>query len=469
MSRLVDLPRPKSFPDTPQKDVLRTLTACASSYNVATVSKWSNTLWDSLKDEILNVQEEDLAEDSLATLQAIATRLGKDLTSTGQTTHLATYLKPITKECIEQLQEPQHMKAKPAGHILSSLAATSSIALYLIVKGVVPSLLTLYQDANSIASQKSLLEAMVQIFNAAVVLDETLGMAHTSTDADNPLVPFKDRFFELFSQALMSTPSEEVTFRIVALKGLTRLCQVRSYLQNSEIGMVVQYLDEIVLTEDPSGREDVKNEAIQALVEVSRSKPHLIMDITFPAFMANLPDQPTKDQTDYIITLEGLARLSVEKSISETLIRRLLSKLESVLPTDGPASYVQALLSTIDYVLSRRDLPTDSSLSSYHEKIVVPYVGKAALASVDSGPQALVEVTTLEILGRLVGRIVCALDEHKRRSVAIETYTLFTEEGTPFKPILYRQDMPGKQRLTMILSTWILASVGQAVSMVSSL
>ena len=436
---------------------------------MATVSKWSNTLWDSLKDEILNVQEEDLAEDSLATLRAIATRLGKDLTSTGQTTHLARYLKPITKECIEQLQEPQHMKAKPAGHILSSLAATSSIALYLTVKGVVPSLLTLYQDANSIASQKSLLEVMVQISNAAVVLDETLGMAHTSTDADNPLVPFKDRFFELFSQALMSTPSEEVTFRIVALKGLTRLCQVRSYLQNSEIGMVVQYLDEIVLTEDPSGRVDVKNEAIQALVEVSRSKPQLIMDITFPAFMANLPDQPMKDQTDYIITLEGLARLSVEKSISETLIRRLLSKLESVLPTDGPASYVQSLLSTIDYVLSRRDLPTDSSLSSYHEKIVVPYVRKAALASVGSGPQALVEVTTLEILGRLVGRIVCALDEHKRRSVAIETYTLFTEEGTPFKPILYRQDMPEKQRLTMILSTWILASVGQAVSMVSSL
>ncbi|KAL8860114.1 MAG: hypothetical protein Q9178_003378 [Gyalolechia marmorata] len=445
-----------------KKDVLRTLTACASSYNVATVSKWSNTLWDSLKDEILNVQEEDLAEDSLETLQAIATRLGKDLTSTGQTTHLARYLKPITKECVEQLQEPQHMKAKPAGHILSSLAATSSIALFLIVKGVVPSLLTLYQDANSIASQKSLLEVMVQIFNAAVVLDETLAMAHTSTDADNPLVPFKDRFFELFSQALMSTPSEEVTFRIVALKSLTRLCQVRGYLQNSEIGMVVQYLDEIVLTEDPSGREDVKNEAIQALVEISRSKPHLIMDITFPAFMANLPDQPEKDQTDYIITLEGLARLSVEKSISETLIRRLLSKLESVLPTDGPASYVQALLSTIDYVLSRRDLPTDSSLSSYHEKIVVAYVRKAALASVGSGPQALVEVTTLEILGRLVGRIICALDEHKRRSVAMEIYTLFTEEGTQFKPILYRQNMPEKQRLTMILSTWILASVGQA-------
>ncbi|KAL8759828.1 MAG: hypothetical protein Q9199_000475 [Rusavskia elegans] len=445
-----------------KKDVLQTLTACTTSYNVAAVSNWSITLWDSLKYEILNVQEEDLAEDSLVTLQAIATTLGRDLTSTSQTTHLARYLKPITNECKEELQAPQHKKAKPAGQILSSLAASSSVALFLIVKAIVPPLLTIYQDVDSIASQKALLEVLVQILNTAVLRDEAFKVVRSSADAEHPLVPFKDRLFELFSQALMSSPSEEVTFRIVALKGLLRLCQVRNYLQNSEIGMVVQYLDEIVLAEDPSGREDVKDEAIQALVEISNSKHHLIMDITFPVFMANLPDQSTKDQTDYVVTLEGLARLSVEKSISDTLIRRLLSKLETVLQNDGHGSYARALLSTIDYVLSRRDLPSDSNLSSYHERIVVTYVCKAASASAGSGPQALVEVATLEILGRLVGRIVCALDEHKRRSVAIETYTLFTQEGMLIKPVLYRQDIPEEQRRMMILSTWILASVGQA-------
>ncbi|KAL8791067.1 MAG: hypothetical protein Q9213_000274 [Squamulea squamosa] len=445
-----------------KKDVLQTLTACASSYSMAAVSNWSITLWDSLKFEILNVQEEDHAEDSLVTLQTVATRLGKDLSSTSPTTHLARYVKSITDECKEQLHEPQHKKAKPAGQILSSLATSSFVALFLVVKAMVPSLLTLYQDADSIASQKALLEVLVQIFNAAVVLDDTSGTSRSSTDGEQPLTPFKDPLFELFSQALMSTPSEEVTFRRVALQGLLRLCQIRNYLQNSEIGMVVQYLDEIVLTEDPSGREDVKNGAVQALVEISKSKPNLIMDITFPAFMANLPDQCTDDKTDYIITLEGLARLSIEKSISDTLIRRLLNKLETILQTDGPASYVQALLSTVDYVLSRRDLPSDPNLSSYHEKIVVAYVSKAAIASVGSGPQALLEITTLEILGRLIARIISASGEHKRQSVAIQTYTLFAEEGTAFTPVLYRDDVPEKQRSTMVLSTWILASVGPA-------
>lgn len=422
-------------------------------------------MWDSLKYEILNVQEEDLAEDSLATVQAIARRLGTGLTSASQTTHLARFLKPIINECKEQLQEPQHKKAKPAGQILSSVAASSSIALFLTVKAVVPSLLTLYQDADSIVSQKALLEVLVQIFIAAVARDQTFGMAHSPTDAEYPLAPFKDRLFELFSQALMSIPSEEMSFRLVALKGLLHLCQIRNYLQNSEIGMVVQYLNEIILAEDPGGREEVKNEAISALVDISKSKPNLIMDITFPAFIANLPDRSTEEQTGYVITLEGLARLSVEKSISDTLIRRLLGKLETVLQeTEGPASYAQALLSTIDYVLSRRDLPTDPNLSSYHERIVVGYVSKAALASVGSGPPILAEVATLEILGRLVGKIVSALDEHRRRSVAIETYTLFAERESPFVPVLHRQKVPEKQRSTMILSTWILASVGRAVN-----
>ncbi|KAL8663798.1 MAG: hypothetical protein Q9202_003612 [Teloschistes flavicans] len=446
-----------------KKDVLQTLTSCVSSYGVTAVSNYSVTLWDCLKYEILNVQEEDLAEEALITLQAIATRLGKGLDSTSQTTYLATYLKPIMAESNKQLQEPQHKQAKPIGQILGSLGTSSSSAFLLIVKAIVPALLTLYQDADSIASQKSLLEVLVQICNAAVALDQMSDAKLSFSGVEHPLSSFKDRLFELFSQALMGTASEEVTFRIVALQGLLRLCQIGNYLQKSEVGMVVQYLDEIVLTADVGGRDDVRNEAVEALVTISKIKPHLIMDITFPAFMARLPDQSSGDQDSYIITLEGLARLSVERSISDTLIRRLLNKLETVLSSTGPAKYAQALLSTIDYVLSRRDLSADPNLGSYHEKIVVSFVSRAALASVNSGPPMLTEPSTLEILGRLIGRIIRALDEHKRKSVALETYTFFLEPEAPFHAVLYGQDVPEKRRFTLILSTWILASVGSAL------
>ena len=446
-----------------QKDVLQTLTACASSYNMTAVSNYSITLWDSLKYEILNVQEEDLAEEALVVLQAIATRLSKDLESTSKSSRLARYIKPITDECNKQLQEPQHKQAKPTGSILSSLATSSHVALYLIVKATIPPLLTLYQAADSIASRKAILEVLVQIFNAVIALDRTLESNPPSNDGQ-PLEPFKDRLFEIFSRALMSTASEEVSFRTVALDGLLRLCQIRKYLQNSEIGLVIQYLDEIVLTADSGGREDVRTSAIDGLVIMSRLKPNLIMDITFPAFMAKLPDRITENFDAYVITLEGLARVSVEKSISDTLIRRLLNKLDIVVQIEGQTAYIQALLSTIDYVLSVRDLSVDPNLSTYHERIVVALANKAALASVSSGPSMLNEPLTLEILGRLIGKIIRSLDEHRRKSVALNTYTFFLDDEASFKPVLYTDAASEKQRLTMILSTWILASASSAVS-----
>ena len=48
-----------------KRDVLQTLMSCVAYYEPRTVSLYSVTLWDALKYEILNVQEEDLAVDSL--------------------------------------------------------------------------------------------------------------------------------------------------------------------------------------------------------------------------------------------------------------------------------------------------------------------------------------------------------------------------------------------------------------------
>lgn len=431
------------------------------------MANYSITLWESLKFEILHVQEEDLADEALVALRAIAVKLSQGLTSTDAKTPLARYLRPVTKECNEQLQEPQHKQAKPAGQILSSLGTASPIAFVLVVKTVVAPMLTLYQDAGDIAKQRAILEVFVQILDSGLA---TFGMS-SSTDpfpeVANPLDAFKDRLFELFSQALMGTAKEELSFRMVALKGLLRLCTLRKYLQDNEIGLAVQWLDEIVLLDDSNGRDDLKNEAIRALVEISKIKPSLIMDITFPAFMAKLPDASPSGNKDYIITLEGLAQLSVEKAISDTLVRRLLNRLDAVLQHDGPLAYPQAVLSTLQYVLSRRDLANDGNLGSYHEKIVVGLIRRAALAAAGHGPKtALNDETTMRILGRLVNVVVRALDSHKQASVAAQIYTLFTNDDE-FHPIPFSPEstvLAEDHRMTLILSTFLMAGVGREVN-----
>ena len=421
------------------------------------------TLWDSIKFEILNVQEEDLAEEALVSLQAIAIRLSQGTESTDFKTPIARFLRPITKECNEQLREPQHKQAKPVGQILSALGIASPVAFYLIVTAVVPPLNTLYQDADGIGKQRALLEVLVQLLDSAIAIYGTPSIPAPTTTIENPLEPFKDRLFELTSQALMSTAADEVSFRVVALKTLLKLCLLRKYLQNNEIGMAVQYFDEIVLVEDPSGKDDLKKEAIQALVELSKIKPDLIMNITFPAFMAKLPESSPANNQDYLITLEGLAQLSVERFVSDTLIRRLLNRLDVVLQNGGSSAYPQAILSTLHYVLSQRDLPQDPNLQSYYEKIVVGLISRVMLASVGQTPAtALNEATTLEILGRIATMIVRALDEHKQKSVALQVYSLFADEGT-FIPVPFRKDTPRVQRSTMILSTSLMAGVGKSV------
>lgn len=446
---------------------MQTITACALAYDVTTMASYSITLWDSLKYEILNVQDEDLADEALVALRAIAVKLSQGLTSTDAKTPLARYLRPVTKECNEQLQEPQHKQAKPAGRILSSLGTASPVAFYLIVKAAVAPMLTLYQDAGGIANQREILEVLVQILDSGLGIFGTPSSTDPFPEVENPLDGFKDRLFELFSQALMSTATEELTFRIVALKGLLRLCMLRKYLQDNEVGLAIQWLNEIVLSEDSYGRDELKNEAIRALVEISKTKPSLIMDITFPAFMAKLPDANTSENNDYIITLEGLAQLSVEKAISDTLVRRLLNRLDAVLQHDGPPAYPQAILSTLQYVLSRRDIANDGNLGSYHDKIVVGLLRRTALAAVGHGTKtALNDETTMRILGRLANLVVRALDPHKQASVAAQIYSLFTTEHE-FQPIPFSPEsteLTEDHKRTLILSTFLMAGVGREVS-----
>jgi len=430
------------------------------------MSHYSITLWDSLKYEILNIQEEDLAEEALSTLRTIAEKLSYGLTSTDPKTPLATYIRPITRECNEQLQAPQHKQAKPAGQILKSLGTASAVAFFLIVKAVLPSLLTLYQDADSIAKQRALLEVLMQLLEAALNSYGTITMA-AEQESENPLEPFKDRLFEMLSQALMSTSKEELSFRVVALKCLQRLCSLRKFLQDNEIGMAVQYFDDIVLSDDTGGRDDLKNAAIEALVEISKIKPALIMDITFPAFMARLPDACAEDDHGYIITLEGLARVSVEKVTSDTLVRRLFNRLDVVLQNPGPPHYPQAILSTLQYVLSQRNLASDPNLNSYFEKTVA-LVKRTAVASIDPGTQtALSDVSTMVVLGRLSCLIIRTLESHQQKSVCGQAYTLFCEKEEAHPALPPHSKSTEAQKNTMILSTYLLAGVGRNVSSLS--
>lgn len=427
------------------------------------MSKFSITVWDVLKFEILNAQEEFLSESSLEALQAIAKRLSEGVTKVSQELPLAKYLQPITKECNEQLQEPQNKKAKPSQSILNCVSAASPVSFALVVQTVVAPIFTLYQEADGIIKQRALLETLNNLFEAATNVFGQWTNREAGVAIENPLLEFKDQFSELYGQALMGAAKEEVSFRVTALKGFLRLSTLRDFFQENEIGLFVQYLDEILLKEESVGRDDLKKEAIAALAEISKHKHRLIVDITFPAFVATLPEEDEGSDVLYLPTLETLAQISVERDIFETLFRRLFSKLSILLQKEQPGSvaYPRAILATLLYVMQQRNMAQDHSIDLYFDKIVVGLCREvAASASGKAKNRILNDPTVLDILGRLCNLLVRSVSPQKQEQVAENVYTLFSA-GDDFVPVPFIQTTSADQERTIIISTYLLAGLSK--------
>jgi len=446
-----------------KKDALNALIACIHTYDPDTVSRYSITIWETLKFEILNAQEEFLSDISLEALQGIAKRLSEGVTEASPQLPLAQYLRPITKECNEQLREPQQKQAKPSQQILSSTSAASAVSFSLIVQSVVAPLLTIYQEADGIVKQRALLETLVVLFDSAISVFGEWTSRGLETILGNPLLEFKDQFSEIFGQALMGSAKEEASFRVSGIKGFLRLSTLRDFFQDNEIGLFVQYLDEILLTEESVGRDDLKKEAIAALAEISKYKPRLIMDITFPAFVATLPDADDGTSSNYLSTLEILAQISVEKDIFETLVRRLLSKLTILLQKEEPGSpaYPRAIFLTILYVMEQRKMDQDPNLELYYEKIVMGFGRSvAASASGKAANRILNDATVLDTLGRLCNLIVRSVSKEKQDEVAANVYTLFAP-AEEFSPVPFAQSATEDHQRTMVVSTYLLAGLSK--------
>lgn len=441
-----------------KRDALNALLACVASYDANTVSRHSIKIWDTLKFEILNAQEDFLSEMSLQVFEAIVKRLSDHVTQVSQDLPLAHFLQPIVKECNEQLREPQHKQAKPARQILRSVSSGSAPSFILIIQSVVAPLFTLYQEADSIAKQRAFLETLVVLLDSALEVYGTWNDRSPVPAFENPLAAFQDQLTEIFSQALMGTAREETFFRQTALQGLLRLSKLRQFFQDNEIGLFVQYLDEILLKEE-SVSSDLKKEAISALAEISKYKSRLIMEITLPAFMATLPDGDDGKDSKYLATLEILAQISSEKDIFETLVRRLLNKFDLLLQSETTSPiYPRAMLLTILYAMDKRATDPTINFETYYDRIVVGLSRKVAAASVDNTSHILRDLTVLDTLGRLCNLIIRSISREKQDQTAENVYSLFTPAES-FKPLPFATTRTVDQRRTMILSTYLLAGL----------
>ncbi|KAL9111369.1 MAG: hypothetical protein Q9227_004246 [Pyrenula ochraceoflavens] len=445
-----------------KKDVLRALTACAAVYDTRTMAQYSISLWDSLKFEVLNAQEPDLAEETKSTLKAIALCLSRGQSTNLDPSSLSAYLRAISKECNEHLQEPTQRQAKASGEILGSLCTANSLSFTFLMKATLPFLFTSYQDAGTIPRQRSLLEVFNQLWDAGIEVLGTRKTHELKVPVDDLVDKFREQALSIYSQALMGTVKEEVSFRCTAARGLLKLSMIRGLMQEDEIGLIVQHFDEIVLKEETYGNDELKRVAIESLAELSKHQTQPIMDITFPAFIAQLPqdDSEAEIKTDYETTLDALAEISIEKEPFNTLIRRLLNKLDVLLSTNNfehPA-YTQAILSTILFVLSQRGHVDDIELVALFDRVVFGLTRKVLAPRMAEGSlTALNAEPILDVLGQLCNVIVRQAPLEKKLQASTNIYNLFVPDRPSVDNELIVRDNVYTE--TVILSTWFLAAM----------
>ncbi|KAF2627746.1 ARM repeat-containing protein [Macroventuria anomochaeta] len=439
-----------------KRDVLQTITASVNEYGPRTISLYSITLWDALKFEILNVQEEDIAEETLNGLAAIARTL-----SQGASGPLNAYLRPIIKECNEHLEDAPTKQSQASARILHKIAQVSAEVTNILLAGVLPTLFLLFQNADTMAKRRGLLEVLIQLVRANVAIYgdwRAPGAAGDQVGA-NALKEFRGQSLEVLLHGLESAPAKEVSFRLVCLDGLLQLSKARQLLSDDDVGKTIEVLQNVIIHEYSYGKDELKEAAVNGIVDIAHQKPQVVVDKAFPAFLAQLPDSDADGSRSYSSVLEAFAKLASEEKIFDTVLLRLKNKFGTAVQQGSSSTYLVALLSAMLYALNKGEAKLSQSpeTSTYYHDIALPLLQRAS-SSDSSHPSAFNDESTLDLVGRICGLIIRSQTAESQNAISAELYTLF--RGTPQSDLPpFNLNAAPETDKTMVISTHLLASV----------
>ncbi|KAF2146583.1 uncharacterized protein K452DRAFT_241456 [Aplosporella prunicola CBS 121167] len=442
-----------------KRDVLQAIISCVQEYGPTTISLYSVTLWDALKFEILNSQEEDLAEEALAALAEIAKQLSQN--SAGS---LNAYLKPIAKESNEHLEDAPTKQSAASGRILNAVAKVSPEVADYMIGAILPNLFTLYQTSDTMAKRRGLVEVLAQLIRADMEVYgqwrvvEAPVLQSGGRTPNNALLRFRDQALELMSNGLATAPLKEVSFRLATMDGLLQLSKDRLVLNDEDVAKIIKLFHDVVISEESYGKDEMKTAAIGGLVEIAHQKPQLVIEKAFPAFMVELPDNDTDGSDTYVPVLEAFAKLGSEEQIFQTVVLRLKNKLNAAVQQQASQRYIIALLSAMLYAFSQGSPKLEGTADScpYYDDIIVPLL--LQIFAPESS-QAFDNETALDLIGRLSNIILRKQPLHIQTSkISTETYSLFSGEKPEESPPFNMEITPERRR-KIIVSTHILAAL----------
>ncbi|KAF9334528.1 hypothetical protein BG006_001993 [Podila minutissima] len=356
-----------------KKDSMETIAACAPVYGSSALTPYAEELWSGLQNEA----RDELEQVALHTLQVITTELSMGVSMGGSNDPVEKFLRPIITDCMTQLQKPELKLAKPSGKILKACAMASDPACTAITLATIPTLLSQYNTSEQSTRKKALLDVLLDFLDASRVLYGSAGSKEPEHDTDfvTPLLTFKDRFFEIFTNALMSS-NEYNALRLAGVKGLHGMILLREFLSETEISYAVQYFVRIVL-EDPD--IELQETALNSLASLSLIMPEVVRNMALPAFFEMLPTSQNDMEVDTVIQkkspeyiLNAVTKIGLEPTLFADIVPQILEKIDLVSTdfTGASSTYPVALLTTLLVVLRAKAELGHTDLAQYLDNLV---------------------------------------------------------------------------------------------------
>ncbi|RPD59070.1 ARM repeat-containing protein [Lentinus tigrinus ALCF2SS1-7] len=362
-----------------KKDTLDTLDVCLPVYGPTVAREFARKMWNTLKLEIFqptdNVTEEKALKTTQVLIQTIYSATPAEKTDDAEIEGLA---KEACEECIQILRQPEKSQAKHAIKVLCAfMSTTPSVSRFTLARAV-PHFVKLFLDPDELPNRAPTLRLLADLIEAA--RESTSQDLEVLPDEGSvPLSSYKDEVVGILTVGL-KTPASAYP-AIDALKSMVR---TPGLLTDEELGFVVHNVNEVLQKdEDESDLSDV---SLDLLCTISAVAPSHVSDNTLPMLFSALPDRaPPRDadaeRIKYWRTLASLKKLCTQPDLFETLVVRLVTKLDLLCVPATPAeqavddlepaaAYAHSILKTLADVLSAKIELGHTDVVKYIDRLV---------------------------------------------------------------------------------------------------
>ena len=427
------------------------------------MSRYSVTVWDALKYEVWNVEDEFIAKNVLQTFGAMATRLSNEKE------YLHIFLSPVAKECREHLEDIPTKQSKASETVVASLTRASPSAFEYMAPPLIKYLLNELDKADDANKTHGVLEVLIQIARSSTI---ALGgwSQHNQIDTDNDIsmddeeLEWKVELFSRFIRISTSDTSFTIPMRVLAFDGLKCLCKVKNLLDDQAITRILELSCDIAINIKPVINPNIRKASISLLKVLADQKSQLIINKAVPFLIAKLSVQDVNSDDCREEALEVLAKVGSVAKARTTVVVRLKNHLIEAIHKDAPNEYTEKVVAALFYALAT----SEHGNINRNDKLNYDDISRPILLRLFDAENGKLKMenasTLLDGLGRISNVLVREESLESQMNLAPQVYKLHRslpqDETSPFGVQFKDTDFD-----LMIMSTYLLASFRREIQL----